>query len=82
MASNINDEAQLLRHVDDNDGTDTIVARVDGGGLVLTRIEVASDMGVNVVHFGLDAEEMDALAIWWRNRRLREQAQGGYAGAP
>ena len=82
MESNINDEAQLLRSIDDSDGVDIIVARVDAGGVVLTRVEVASDTGVNVAHLGLDAEEMDKLAIWWRNRRLREQAQGGYAGAP
>lgn len=76
MASSANDEAQLLRHIDDSDGTDTIIVRIDSGGVVLTKMEVASDMGVNMLHLGLDNEEMDILTAWWRNRRLRERASG------
>ena len=82
MASSANDNAELLRHIDDSDGIDIIVARVDAGDVVLTRVEIASDSGLVITHLGLDAEEMDRLTVWWRNRRLHEQAQGGYAGAP
>lgn len=83
MASSANDDAQLLRHIDDSDGIDIILARVDASGVVLTRVEVASDMGADKTHLELDFEEMDILTKWWRDRRLREQAtQGGYAGAP
>lgn len=92
MASSANDEAQVLRLVDDNDGIDAVLAKATPDGVVLTYtkidIELDTEIGVEVatqtrvLHLNLDNEEMDALTIWWRNRRLRELGQGGYAGAP